>query len=176
MKCIRFFAAIFAAALAFSFFSCSDDEEDFADALVWYRNDDSGYGQITLAFYDDNTFVLHQKQELEEKNADGKKVINNYDIATGTYTGDPTQNGTVSVTYKKTADMNRLKPLGFLWFGEKTETVNNDTYPLVALENDVSKSYEISEETIKYEEILEIPLKLNKGQTELELKKGESGI
>ncbi len=166
---------------AFLLSGCSDDE-DFADALAWYRNDESGaLGQITLAFYDDNTFVLHQKQELSQKSSDGKKIVNNYDIATGTYSGNPTSAGTVTVTYKKVAESDSMelgqsKNARFLGFGDKTETYGNDKFPLGALPEVIEKSYTItSENKISYEEIEGIPLKLPIGMTKLELTKGRSG-
>mgnify|MGYP006916025309 CR=1 FL=1 len=148
-------AFVFVAAfLTFSFFACSDDD-DFEDAIAWYRNDDSGIGAITLAFYDDNTFRLHQKQELTEKNSKGNKVVNDYDIATGTYTGDPTKDGEITVTYKKAADINDLGSLSntrFLGFGEKEDVVGNEKYPLKDID-EVQEKYTISNGKITYKNL-----------------------
>lgn len=71
----------------------------------------------TLIFYSDNTFALHQ-------------VSTNYDldVCDGTYTGDPTKDGTVTATMKRM--VNKLKmATAFISMG-MTGTVTNEHAPL----------------------------------------------
>ena len=175
-----------AAALALSFAACKDDADDFSNSLAWYRNDSSGIGSITLAFYDDGSFVLHKYQKSDEKTGDGKKIVNDYDIAKGSYTGDPTQDGSVTVTYSQCADMTGGGGIGARWlFGEKEETYGNDKYPLIAIRDadgtakPISVTYTIASKKIgwtKTGDMAVIPLELPDGMNTLELKKGEDGI
>ncbi len=160
----------------FTFSGCSDDE-DFADAVAYYQNDDSGLGKITLAFYDDSTFELHKKYERPQK-TDGKTIIEDYSIATGTYSGSVTTDGTVTCTYNKAvAETLTLSPNNnsrFLGLFEDEETYGNDKFPLQTFDEPISKSYTISSGKITYEPIDGIPLNnLNISGWKLDLTKQE---
>ncbi len=164
-------ALLFAGLLAFSFTSCSE-EDDFADAVAYYQNEESGLGKITLAFYDDGTFELHKKFAREEK-TNGKKITEDYSIATGTYTGTVTADGAVTCTYKKAVAENFSKlNARFLGLFEKSETYGNDNFPLNTLSIPVTQTYTISNGVITYEPINGIPLNnLNVKNWKLELTK-----
>lgn len=180
---VRLFFVAAAVAAAISFAACSAD--DFSDALAWYRDDDSGLGSITLAFYEDGSFVLHKYQKSEEKTGDGKVIYNDYDVAAGTYTGTPTEDGSVTVTYSRYADMTGGGGIGARWlFGEKKVTYGNDRYPLIEIKDadgnasPVTVTYSISSGKIDWTKsgpTSVIPLELPSGE-KLVLKKGDSGI
>ena len=133
--------------------ACSDDD-DFADAVAYFQNEESGIGLITLAFYDDDSFVLHKKFERPEK-TNGKTVVEDYDIATGTWSGTVKSDGDVTCVFKK-AVSNGFVPMNSargLFGGDDEEKLGNDDYPLSELSSPVTQTYAISDGKITYEPI-----------------------
>lgn len=170
-KYLNFFTALLLAGLfAFSVTGCSEEEEeDFATAIATYQVEDSTLGTITLAFYDDSTFKLHRHFEPEDKKSN-KKIIEDYSIATGTYTGTATTDGTIKCTYKEAvADSSSISERSI--FGEKKEVHGNKQYPLEKLQTEKSETYTISNGVITYKQIDGIPLNNITGNLELALKR-----
>ena len=147
------FLPLLVIAFSVTLLSCSDDD-DFADAIAYFQNEESGIGLITLAFYDDSSFVLHKKFTRPEK-TNGKTVVEDYDIATGTWSGTVKTDGNVTCVFKK-AVSNGLVPMNnarWLFGGNDEEKLGNDDYPLTVLSEPITKSYAISDGKITYEPI-----------------------
>lgn len=92
LKTLAVFAAV--AALGFGFASCSDDDDGSgggSSALVAYSTDSDGK-TYTISFYSDNTYIIHMYSKSTEK---GIALTMDLDGEKGTYTGDPTKDGTV---------------------------------------------------------------------------------
>ncbi len=83
IKKILFIMAALAATLAFV--SCSSGDDDPSTVAV-YKGTDSG-ATVTITFYDDDTWKMVAEYEGE--------VL---ESANGTYKGDPTKDGTITVT------------------------------------------------------------------------------
>lgn len=95
LKTLAVFAAV--AALGFGFASCADDDDDSGSgsALVAYSSTDSDGKIYTISFYSDNTYTMHMYRETTEL---GIAVTMDLDVEKGTYTGDPTKDGSVVCT------------------------------------------------------------------------------
>ena len=94
LKTLAVFAAV--AALGFGFASCSDDDDGSGggsgSALVAFSRVNSDGEPYTISFYSDNTYTMHMYSKSTEK---GIALTMDLDGEKGTYTGDPTKDGTV---------------------------------------------------------------------------------
>ncbi|MGN0729240.1 hypothetical protein [Treponema sp.] len=97
MKKLAKIMAVFAAIMmALAFAGCkSDDDDDDSTVAVYKAAYTSGGMQCTylLTFYDDNTFVVRGNAGEFEGT-----------VMTGTYTGDPSKDGTIALSVKKFMD------------------------------------------------------------------------
>lgn len=132
LKTLAVFAAI--AALGFGFASCSDDDDDSASVLVAYSSTDSKGKTYTISFYSDNTYAMHIYSKETE---DGRTLTMDLDVEKGTYTGDPTKDGTVVGTSVSQVDKEKMEKLmmGAILSGSKSLTITNSNCPLVALDS-----------------------------------------
>ena len=102
LKTFAVFAAV--AALGFGFASCADDDDGGSgSALVEYSSTDSDGKTYTISFYSDNTYTMHKYNESTEL---GIAVTMDLDVEKGTYTGDPTKDGTVVGTSVRGVEKN----------------------------------------------------------------------
>ena len=134
LKTLAVFAAV--AALGFGFASCADDDDDSGSgsALVAYSSTDSDGKIYTISFYSDNTYAVHIY--YEETNF-GVAGIMDLDVQKGTYTGDPTKDGTVVGTSEKGVEKTKMLRLMAIAHGsgQKSLTITNSNCPLVALDS-----------------------------------------
>lgn len=133
LKTLAVFAAV--AALGFGFASCSDDDDGSGSAqdVAFSRVNSEGETE-TISFYSDNTYAVHIY--YEETNF-GVAGIMDLDVQKGTYTGDPTKDGTVVGTSVSQVDEEKMKKLmmGAILSGSKSLTITNSNCPLVALDS-----------------------------------------
>ena len=133
-KALAVVAAV--AALGFGFVSCSndDDEDDGASVVAAYTTtyEDDGVPETdTITFYSDNTYAYHIYSEEVD---DDMTLIMNLDVQKGTYTGNPTADGTVvcSSTSEVTKDTMYGLMLQAMTSGSKSLTITNSNCPLIA--------------------------------------------
>lgn len=133
------FAAV--AALGFGFASCSNDDDDddsgsgtSGSALVAFSRINSDGETETISFYSDNTYAMHMYSRDTEH---GITLTMDLDYEKGTYTGDPTKDGTVVGTSVSEVDDAKIGELmsGLLGSGSKSLTITNSNCPLVALDS-----------------------------------------
>lgn len=97
MKKLAKIMAVFAAIMmALAFAGCNnDDDDDPSKVAVFKATDEYDGATVTelVTCYDDNTFVITAE-------ANGEKVT----LMTGTYTGDPTKDGVLTISLTKMAD------------------------------------------------------------------------
>ena len=134
LKTLAVFAAV--AALGFGFASCADDDDDSGSgsALVAFSRVNSDDETYTISFYSDNTYTMHMYSKSTEKGIAG---IMDLDVQKGTYTGDPTKDGTVVGTSEKGVEKTKMLRLMAIAHGsgQKSLTITNSTCPLVALDS-----------------------------------------
>ena len=132
LKALAVFAAV--AALGFGFASCSDDDDGSGSALVAYSSMDSDGETYTISFYSNNTYTMHMYRESTELDI---AVTMDLDVENGTYTGDPTKDGTVVGTSVSQPDEDKMKKLMMqaMVSGSKSLTITNSNCPLVALDS-----------------------------------------
>ena len=141
LKTLAVFAAV--AALGFGFASCSDDDDGSGSgsgsALVAYSSTDSDGDTYTISFYSDNTYAMHLYSKETE---DGRTLTMDLDVEKGTYTGDPTKDGTVVGTSVSQVDEEKMGKLmmGAILSGSKSLTITNSNCPLVALDSSKVKT------------------------------------
>ena len=95
MKKLAKIMAVFAAIMmALAFAGCNNDDDDDPSTVAVYKGtfEDDGV-TYTLSCYDDNTFVI-----------DGEKGDLKSTVMTGTYTGNPSKDGTITVSLTKFID------------------------------------------------------------------------
>ena len=97
MKKLAKIMAVFAAIMmALAFAGCNNDDDDDPSTVAVYKATEE-YDGVTVTelvtCYDDNTFVITAE-------ANGEKVT----LMTGTYTGDPTKDGALTISLTKMAD------------------------------------------------------------------------
>lgn len=93
MKKLAKIMAVFAAIMmALAFVGCNNDDDDDPSTVAVYKATEE-YDGVTVTCYDDNTFVITAE-------ANGEKVT----LMTGTYTGDPTKDGALTISLTKMAD------------------------------------------------------------------------
>ena len=97
MKKLAKIMAVFAAIMmALAFAGCNNDDDDDPSTVAVFEATEE-YDGVTVTelvtCYDDNTFVITAE-------ANGEKVT----LMTGTYTGDPTKDGTLTISLTKIAD------------------------------------------------------------------------
>ena len=102
MKGIKKYLFIMAALAAiFGFVACSDDDDDdnnggggssSGNAVAVYKGD-YAYNTYTVSFFGDGSFTIVGESQL----ADKSKV----DIGAGTYTGDPSRDGEITLEFSK---------------------------------------------------------------------------
>ena len=95
MKKLAKIMAVFAAIMmALAFAGCNnDDDDDPSKVAVFKATDEDDGATYTLSCYDDNTFVI-----------DGEMGDLKCTLMTGTYTGDPTKDGALTISLTKMAD------------------------------------------------------------------------
>ena len=95
MKKLAKIMAVFAAIMmALAFAGCNnDDDDDPSKVAVFKATDEYEGATYTLSCYDDNTFVI-----------DGEKGDLKFTFMTGTYTGNPSKDGTITVSLTKFID------------------------------------------------------------------------
>lgn len=126
------------AALGFGFASCADDDDGSGSgsgsALVAFSRTDSDGETYTISFYSDNTYAVHIY--YEETNF-GVAGIMDLDVQKGTYTGDPTKDGTVVGTSVSQVDKEKMGKLmmGAILSGSKSLTITNSNCPLETLDS-----------------------------------------
>lgn len=132
LKTLAAFAAV--AALGFGFASCSDDDDGSGSALVAYSSTDSDDRTGTISFYSDNTYAMHMNSNSTEL---GIAVTMDLDVEKGTYTGDPTKDGSVVCTSVSQVDKEKMGKLmmGAVMSGQKSLKITNSNCPLVALDS-----------------------------------------
>ena len=141
-KIFNLFAILLAISLAtVSFVSCSsdsdDDDDDSSSAVAVFKATDDE-GTQTYSFYADNTYVYHSKCSYTEN---GTTINEDLDIEAGTYTGDPTKDGSVVVTITKYADWDAPAVAAAIASGK---TVTNSEAPLVAASDSEPETITIS--------------------------------
>lgn len=84
--------------------------------------------------YSDNTYTMHIYRKSTEK---GIALTMDLDVEKGTYTGDPTKDGTVVGTSVSQVDKEKMQKLmmGTILSGSKSLTITNSNCPLVALDS-----------------------------------------
>lgn len=136
LKTLAVFAAV--AALGFGFASCSDDDDGSGggsgSALVAFSRVNSDDETETISFYSGNTYAVHIYHE--ETNF-GVAGIMDLDVQKGTYTGDPTKDGSVVCTSVSQVDKEKMGKLmmGAILSGSTSLTITNSNCPLVALDS-----------------------------------------
>ena len=95
MKKLAKIMAVFAAIMmALAFAGCNNDDDDDPSTVAVYKvtHEDEDVGTVTqlATFYDDNTIVVNGE-------AGDKKAT----LMTGTYTGDPSKDGTITLSVTK---------------------------------------------------------------------------
>lgn len=132
LKTLAVFAAV--AALGFGFASCSDDDDDSASVLVAYSSTDSDGETGTISFYSDKTYTMHMYREITGL---GMAITMDLDVQKGTYTGDPTKDGSVVCTSVSQVDKEKMGKLmmGAVMSGQKSLKITNSNCPLVALDS-----------------------------------------
>lgn len=139
LKTLAVFAAV--AALGFGFASCSNDDDDddscsgtSGSALVAFSRINSDGETETISFYSDNTYAMHIYSRDTE---DGIALTMDLDVQKGTYTGDPTKDGTVVGT--SVSGVDKMKMFELMIYasgsGSKSLTITNSNCPLVALDS-----------------------------------------
>lgn len=98
MKKLAKIMAVFAAIMmALAFAGCNNDDDDDPSKVAVYKTtkevEEVGTVTKVATFYDDNTVVVNGY-------AGDKKVT----LMTGTYTGDPSKDGTLTISLTKIAD------------------------------------------------------------------------
>ena len=98
MKKLAKIMAVFAAIMmALAFAGCNNDDDDDPSTVAVYKvtHEVEGVGTVTqlATFYDDNTIVVNGE-------AGDKKAT----LMTGTYTGDPSKDGTITLSVTKFFD------------------------------------------------------------------------
>lgn len=173
MKLIK--KILLAAALVLGFVSCdnasnpeSGDENTSSSNAAIVASYNSG--TMTYNFRSDSTFSIHYYSQ--ETDADGFTVIYDYDQAEGTYTGNPNQDGDISITIRtavsnagsspstsiapissRTAATNSVvqeKIARAKEAGESYVVITNDDIPLVSAEENLSLT--ISDNSITTDE------------------------
>ena len=109
---LKFLAAVTLLVASFGVISCSDDEDDSPSVIATYYG--AGVGTVdgvnttvtmTTKFYDDKEFVIDMTMT-----AVGETVASfSGTFILGTYTGDPTKDGTVQMTATKEYDFDQKK-------------------------------------------------------------------
>lgn len=134
LKTLAVFAAV--AALGFGFASCADDDDGSGSgsALVAFSRVNSDDETETISFYSGNTYAVHIY--CEETNF-GVAGIMDLDVQKGTYTGDPTKDGSVVCTSVSQVDKEKMGKLmmGAVMSGQKSLKITNSNCPLVALDS-----------------------------------------
>ena len=135
LKTLAVFAAV--AALGFGFASYADDDDGSgggSSALVAFSRVNSDGETETISFYSGNTYAVHIY--YEETNF-GVAGIMDLDVQKGTYTGDPTKDGSVVCTSVSQVDKEKMQKLmmGAILSGSKSLTITNSNCPLVALDS-----------------------------------------
>ncbi|WP_296691864.1 MULTISPECIES: hypothetical protein [unclassified Treponema] len=142
LKALAVLAAV--AALGFGFASCSDSDDDdggsgSAPSLAAYSGTNSDGETETITFYSDNTYAMHI---YSKETDDGMTVTMDLDVEKGTYTGDPTKDGTVvctSVSQVNRATMVELM-MKAMYSGSNSLTITNSNCPLEALDSSKVKT------------------------------------
>ena len=94
MKKLAKIMAVFAAIMmALAFAGCNNDDDDDPSTVAVYNGTDEDGAEFVLTFYDDNTLVAVMKS------SDWSGTV-----MAGTYTGNPSKDGTITVSLTKFID------------------------------------------------------------------------
>ena len=121
MKKLAKIMAVFAAIMmALAFAGCNNDDDDDPSTVAVYKAtyEDEDVGTVTqlTTFYDDNTFVI-----------DGEKGDLKCTVMAGTYTGNPSKDGTITVSLTKFIDFETGKLVDA---SEEVKAVADDDYTI----------------------------------------------
>ncbi|MBR1715716.1 MAG: hypothetical protein IJ717_12330 [Treponema sp.] len=128
---MKFFGKIFSvllavAALSFGFSSCSDDEEDLKVVATYYGVATGNLDDVpmivksTVRFYNSNEYT----NDIDMTAVAGATVFSyTGTMELGTYTGDPTKDGTVKMTATKEYDFDAKKLVDIASADRTTEDV-----------------------------------------------------
>ena len=98
MKKLAKIMAVFAAIMmALAFAGCNNDDDDDPSTVAVYNGTDEYGAEFVLTFYDDNTLVAVMKS------SDWSGTV-----MAGTYTGDPSKDGTITLSVTKFFDGGKL--------------------------------------------------------------------
>lgn len=126
---MKFFGKIFSvllavAALSFGFSSCSDDEEDLKVVATYYGVATGNLDDVpmivksTVRFYNSNEYT----NDIDMTAVAGATVFSyTGTMELGTYTGDPTKDGTVKMTATKEYDFDAKKLVDIASADRETE-------------------------------------------------------
>ncbi len=146
-------AFIAAGFVASSFVSCSDDDDDNGPSLVaTYKSSVDADNYSYVYCYSDNTFKSSGRiKDVIEEGSDFYYVIDMF-FATGTYSGNPTADGTVSFTTKKEANTDEsvmeTKVTEAVAAGKSSVTFTNSDFPLTAVTSEETFQATISGTTL----------------------------
>lgn len=114
------------AALSFGFSSCSDDEEDLKVVATYYGVATGNLDDVpmivksTVRFYNSNEYT----NDIDMTAVAGASVYSwTGTMELGTYTGDPTKDGTVKMTATKEYDFDAKKLVDIASADRETENV-----------------------------------------------------
>jgi len=124
------------AALGFGFASCSNGNDDggSGSSLAVYSRTNSDGETETITFYSDNTYAMHIYSKETE---DGMTLTTDLDVEKGTYTGNPTKDGSVVCTSVSQVNRETMFELMMkaMYSSSKSLTITNSNCPLVALDS-----------------------------------------
>lgn len=154
MRKTRFVLALLCAmAVCFGFAGCSSDDDDDDDSSstvsTWKSNDDE---YETVYFYNDNTFVVHEKGSHYYSEY-GFTLYLDFDDTAGTWSGSFSSGSTVSLTVTKSTseeeaiEVMKSKINAAVAAGKTSCTLTNSDFPLEAVSETKTLSATISGST-----------------------------
>ena len=127
-----FLTVLIVGTLLFSVVSCKNDtDEDDNDVSIVFKATIDG-GETFYKFYSDKTFIAHAKYSDV---VSGFSVSMDLDALAGTYTGDPSKDGVITLTKtKEIADLDestgQILFIAALQRGETSISITNKEAPL----------------------------------------------
>ena len=139
--------------VATSLIACSDDDDDDVSTVAVYKDSEATADSYeTITFFSDNTVKGHSYEKYTEEGF-SIIIITDFDTFVGTYTGNPTADGTVKITVSKMInedavteeDMEKKCEAAYA-AGKTSLTFTNSDFPLEAV-SDVSIEAVVSGKT-----------------------------
>ena len=124
--------------VATSFVACSDDDDSPSTVAVYKDSEATTDEYEAITFYSDKTFVQHVYYKQVDSDS-GFTLTVSLDVATGTYSGDPTKDGTVTCTVTKEVDESSMSEatlaatMEALSAGKTSLSITNADVPLKAV-------------------------------------------